>query len=284
MTLDFKELPSSPAESSPSLTRSLPLLGSDVEPPGVAHEQILSLIRALFLLLLWVGPAVALDPARPLSQFTHEMWSTENGLPQNTVHAITQTSDGFIWIATEEGLARFDGFSFTVFDKQNTPQFKSNDVRAFAEDRHGVLWIGTVDGLVQVQNGRFKAFEIPGGSAGNRIASIYEDRAGSLWVATSAGLSRIKEGSLTTFASQDGLPVNSVFEDQQGLLWAGTSAGVSQFKEGRFISFSLPADVANRGVTSIIQDKDGRLWFGTPTGLASFDNGRFQTYTIRDVV
>ncbi len=282
MTLDFKELPSSPAESSPSLTRSLPLLGSDVEPPGVAHKQILSLIRALFLLLLWVGPAVALDPARPLSQFTHEMWSTENGLPQNTVHAITQTSDGFIWIATEEGLARFDGFSFTVFDKQNTPQFKSNDVRAFAEDRHGVLWIGTVDGLVQVHNGRFKAFEIPGGSAGNRIASIYEDRAGSLWVATSAGLSRIKEGSLTTFASQDGLPVNSVFEDQQGLLWAGTSAGVSQFKEGRFINFSLPADVANRGVTSIIQDKDGRLWFGTPTGLASFDNGRFQTYTIRD--
>ena len=282
MTLDFKELPSSTAESSPSLTRSLPLLGSDVEPLGVAHKQILSLIKSFFLLLLWVGPAVALDPGRPLSQFTHEMWSTENGLPQNTVHAITQTRDGFIWIATEEGLARFDGFSFTVFDKQNTPQFKSNDVRAIAEDRHGILWIGTVDGLVQVQNGRFKAFEIPGGSAGNRIASIYEDRAGSLWVATSAGLSRIKEGSLTTFASQDGLPVNSVFEDQQGLLWAGTSAGVSQFKEGRFINFSLPADVANRGVTSIIQDKDGRLWFGTPTGLASFDNGRFQTYTIRD--
>jgi ligand-binding sensor domain-containing protein/signal transduction histidine kinase len=282
MTLEFKELPSSHAESAPSLTRSLPLLGSDVEPRGVFHKQILSLIKPLFFLLLWVGPAVALDPGRPLSQFTHELWSTENGLPQNTVHAITQTSDGFIWIATEEGLARFDGFSFTVFDTQNTPQFKSNDVRALAEDHHGVLWIGTVDGLVQLQNGKFKAFEIPGGSAGNKIASIYEDRTGSLWVATSAGLGRIKEGSVTTFAAQDGLPVNSVFEDQQGSLWAGTSAGASQFKEGRFINFSLPPDVANRSVTAIVQDKDGRLWFGTPTGLALFDNGRFQTYTIRD--
>src|SRR6266481_5205015 len=195
MTLDFKELPSSPAESSPSLTRSLPLLGSDVEPPGVAHKQILSLIRALFLLLLWVGPAVALDPARPLSQFTHEMWSTENGLPQNTVHAITQTSDGFIWIATEEGLARFDGFSFTVFDKENTPQFKSNDVRALSEDRHGVLWIGTMDGLVQLQKGKFINFNLPRGSPGNKIESIYEDRQGNLWVGTSAGLSRIKAGA-----------------------------------------------------------------------------------------
>ena len=225
-----------------------------MHPRGVVHKQILSLIKPLFFLLLWVGPAVALDPGRPLSQFTHDLWSTENGLPQNTVHAITQTSDGFIWIATEEGLGRFDGFSFTVFDKQNTPQFKSDDVRAIAEDHHGVLWIGTVDGLVQLQNGKFKAFEIPGGSAGNKIASIYEDRTGSLWVATSAGLGRIKEGSVTTFASQDGLPVNSVFEDQQGSLWAGTSAGASQFKEGRFINFSLPADVANRSVTSIVQD------------------------------
>ncbi len=253
-----------------------------MHPPPVVHTQISSLIKPLFFLLLWVCPAAALDPARPLSRFGHEVWSTENGLPQNTVRAVTQASDGFIWIATEEGLARFDGFSFTVFDKQNIPEFKSNDVRAILEDRHGILWIGTVDGLVQLQKGKFNAFELPGGSAFNKIASIYEDHAGSLWVATSAGLIRITEGSLTTFASPDGLPMNSVFEDQQGTLWVGTSAGASQFKEGRFNNFSLPVEVANRGVSSIVQDKDGRLWFGTPTGLTSFDRGRFQTYTIRD--
>ncbi len=256
-----------------------------MHPPGVAHKQILALIKPLLFVLLWVGPALGLDPGRDLSHFSHQIWSTENGLPQNTVHAITQTADGFIWIATEEGLARFDGFSFTVFDKQNTPQFKSNDVRALSEDRHGVLWIGTVDGLVQLQKGKFITFDMPRGSPGNKIESIFEDRQGNLWVATSAGLSRIKEGAITTFTSEEGLPSNSVqavFEDRQGTIWAGASRGASEFRDGRFINFSLPVEVANSGVTAIISDKDGRLWFGTPTGLTCFDSGRFQTYTTRD--
>src|SRR5882724_11131472 len=102
----------------------------------------------LLLLLGSSQTAVALDPARDLSQFSHEVWLTENGLPQNTVHSITQAKDGYVWIATEEGLARFDGIRFTIFDKQNTPELRSNDVRILFEDRQRVLWIGTTDGLV----------------------------------------------------------------------------------------------------------------------------------------
>src|SRR6201991_2676010 len=96
------------------------------------------LASLLFSLLLNSGgTALALDSSRGLSQFGHEVWLTENGLPQNTVHAIAQTADGYIWIGTEEVLARFDGVKFTVFDKQNTPAIKSNYIRSLLADRQG---------------------------------------------------------------------------------------------------------------------------------------------------
>src|SRR2546423_2685436 len=109
----------------------------------------------LFLLLCFAGrQALALDPTRDLSQFNRQAWLTENGLPQNTVHSITQTKDGYVWIATEEGVARFDGVRFTVFDKQNTPELKSDDIRVLVADRTGALWIGPANGLVRLTDGK----------------------------------------------------------------------------------------------------------------------------------
>src|SRR2546429_3347282 len=112
-------------------------------------------LHLLLLLLAGSGTSLALDTRRDLSQFGHEVWLTENGLPQNTVHSIAQTRDGYIWIGTEEGLARFDGVRFTIFDKQNTPQLKSNYIRALLADHQDALWIGTAEGLVRMQNGKF---------------------------------------------------------------------------------------------------------------------------------
>src|SRR5258706_8365657 len=117
----------------------------------------------------------ALDPERDLFQFNQQTWLAENGLPQNTVHSVTQGKDGYIWIATEEGLARFDGIKFAVFDKQNTPQLRSNDVRAVLEDRRGDLWIGAADGLVQMRDGTFTTYTTQEGLPGIDIDSLYED-------------------------------------------------------------------------------------------------------------
>src|ERR1043166_4138626 len=89
------------------------------------------------LLLLCGARELALHPGRERSQFSRQVWQTENGLPQNTVHAVIQTRDGYLWAATEEGLARFDGLGFVVFDKENTPQLKTNDIRSVMQDRAG---------------------------------------------------------------------------------------------------------------------------------------------------
>src|ERR1041384_1545946 len=101
-------------------------------------------LRVAALLLLLAGTrTLALDPNRGLKEFGHQAWLTENGLRQNTVQAIVQTQDGYLWVGTQEALARIDGLNFTVFDKENTPVFKSNDIRFLVEDHEGRLWIST---------------------------------------------------------------------------------------------------------------------------------------------
>src|SRR5215813_9360638 len=108
-----------------------------------AKENTRPAVVLMLVLVCAVDVVLALNPNKSLSEFGNQVWLTENGLPQNTVQTIIQTRDGYIWIGTQEGLARFNGAGFTVFDKENTPQLKSNDVRALLEDRSGTLWIST---------------------------------------------------------------------------------------------------------------------------------------------
>src|SRR5258706_1296579 len=162
----------------------------------------LVLVFCLLLLLSFAcSQALALDPARDLFQFSQQIWLTENGLPQNTIHSITQGRDGYIWIATEEGLARFDGIKFTVFDRQNTPQLPSNNVRVLLEDRRGDLWIGTADGLVQMRDGKFSTYTTQQGLPANVIDSLYQDQHDVLWIATSSGMVSFTHAVFTPLAS-----------------------------------------------------------------------------------
>ena len=90
---------------------------------------------ALLLLVAWSPAAPALDPRKSLTQYVHDTWQTEQGLPQNSVTAITQTRDGYLWLGTQEGLVRFDGVRFTVFDTRSTPELGNNFVLCLPEDR-----------------------------------------------------------------------------------------------------------------------------------------------------
>ncbi len=243
------------------------------------------LILVFSLLLAGSAPTLALDTPRELSQFGHEVWLTENGLPQNTVHAIAQTRDGYIWIGTEEGLARFDGVKFTVFDKQNVPEIKSNYIRTLFADRQGALWIGTAQGLVRMLNGKFTLFTRDEGLPSETIQAIHEDREGNLWVATANGLALLKSGGLTTFTTKERLisgSIQALFEDAGGALWIATPYGVGRIKDGKFTNYTVRDGLGSNSVRAIQQDREGRLWFGSLGGLTSFGGGRFTTYTTRD--
>src|ERR1700742_3459899 len=105
----------------------------------------------------WCDPAFALDPNRALSQYTRTVWTQEHGLPQDTVRAIAQTKDGYLWLGTDEGLAQFDGYDFVVFNKENGA-LPSNSVGALWAAKDGSLWIGTLGGLTRYRNGKFTTF------------------------------------------------------------------------------------------------------------------------------
>jgi ligand-binding sensor domain-containing protein len=202
-----------------------------------------------FLLLCW--PAIAplaksagraSISAKPVSGFHQDVWRTEQGLPQNTVPAILQSSDGYLWAGTELGLVRFDGLHFTTFDKGNTPELKSNVVDALLQDRGGNLWIGTLGGgLTRLSNGKFHTFTRKDGLSNDSILCLLEDPSGDLWIGTSGnGLNRLHNGQFSSYTTADGLADNQVFalaEGQDGSLWAGTHDGLSRFYRGIFHTY-----------------------------------------------
>ena len=123
-------------------------------------------LNALLLSWLLMGACVSSASA----QYRFDNWTTENGLPQNSVLAITQTRDGYLWLATYNGLVRFDGVRFTVFDKNNTKAFSTSRISDLGEDATGALWIGTTEGgVLRYQNGVFTAFTREQGLPHNNV-------------------------------------------------------------------------------------------------------------------
>ena len=132
-------------------------------------------------------PPLALDPQRPLDHFGHQAWGTDSGLPQNTVHSILQTRDGYLWLGTDGGLVRFDGIDFVTFDAEKTPQFKSDTVYDLLQDESGILWISTAAGLLSYRGGVFTAYTTAQGLPADTVWFSHEDRRHRLWAITSAG-------------------------------------------------------------------------------------------------
>jgi len=228
--------------------------------------------RLIPLLLIVAFPlfAFALDPNRNLKEFGHQAWLTENGLPQNTVQSIVQTRDGYLWIGTQEGLARFDGLNFTVFDKENTPAFKSNDIRFLHEDGQGRLWISTSYGLVCRHNGQFTSFTENEGLPDNSIGPVVEDTNGNVWIGTGGGLSRFENGNFKTLTVEQGLSRNviqTLCARANGTLLVGTSAGVQSLSGDRFTPWNTLPNVPAANISAIAESKNGQLWFGTLDGL-----------------
>jgi ligand-binding sensor domain-containing protein len=173
-----------------------------------------------FSIFLWLHPGlIALDPNKPIAQYSLNIWNVGNGLPDNSICALQQTRDGYICLGTRmEGLVRFDGDHFKVFNSSNSP-LMSNFIFSLYEDRKGTLWIGTDGGgLARKNKSTFETFSTDDGLECGFIYSLYEDREGSLWVGTIMGglhqfrdipIKGQKEKEITIYITTDG------FADQQ---------------------------------------------------------------------
>jgi ligand-binding sensor domain-containing protein/signal transduction histidine kinase len=212
---------------------------------------------------------------QPTFQYNSRTWQTDEGLPDNLVQAITQTLDGFLWVGTGHGLARFDGVSFTVFNAKNTPEIGNSSITALCADRAGGLWIGTDGGgLTCLKDGTFVHYDKTDGLAGDTVRAIFETSDGALWVGTTSGLSRLSRGAFHNFFKKDGLlsdVVRSIYEDRHKDLWIATGAGLNRLHDETIASFDMPNGLPNDSVRAICQDRGGRIWIGSNNGMLWYD-------------
>ena len=228
--------------------------------------------------------ARSLDPQKALTQYNLDAWTTEKGLPQNTVTAIVQTTDGYLWVGSFGGLARFDGVRFLSFDRTTLPALRNSGIQSLWPSRGGGLWIGTNGGgLTFLKEGQARTHTRADGLAGNVVRALFEDRAGRLWIGTNGGLSLLENGKIRSWTAKDGFTnsvVRAIREDKHGALWVGTNGdGLYRMQDGAFRRFGKRDGLPNEFVFSLHADDDGSVYVGTNGGsLARIQDGRVRLF------
>jgi ligand-binding sensor domain-containing protein/signal transduction histidine kinase/DNA-binding response OmpR family regulator len=257
-----------------------------------------AVLRCLFNLGLLFGfSAVIAWPSHAIEGgITYQRISIESGLSQSTVNHILQDSKGFLWFATQDGLNKYDGYTFSVFNHnpQDPQTLPDSNAVALAEDRAGHLWIGLIaGGLVDFEpsSGNIVKYRHdprnPASLLNDRVTRLHIDRKGRLWIGTYSGLDLFDSvsGGFRHYVHSDkdinslsANQISSITEDHQGKLWVGTIDGLNLLdpetgavKRYRHIAgdaFSLP----NNAVTAVCEDREQVIWVGTEVGLAHFDS------------
>ncbi len=229
------------------------------------------------------GTALAHDMAKFINQYSQRVWQVENGLPQNTAQAVVQTRDGYLWIGTQEGLVRFDGVRFTVFDRRNTPAMAGKNITALLEARDGTLWAATNDGLLAMKDGAFRSYSVANGLPFDFLTSVAQDQDGDLWIGTlGGGVIRFRNGLFTRLNTKRGLPhdlVYAVVALADRTVWMGTAAGLCRWQDGNLKTYTTGDGLADGEIHALSADADGSIWIGSLGGLTHMTRGRFVTYT-----
>jgi ligand-binding sensor domain-containing protein/signal transduction histidine kinase len=215
--------------------------------------------------------------------FSTRNYSKKDGLPGTSVWCFCQDSKGYLWVGTNKGLCRFDGF---IFQPVSSGGLTDTVIRDICEDREGNLWIGTLGkGVKCLPDADMERVTCPGGLSNGYVYSIVQDADDHLWFGTGRSLLRFDGNTLKTYISQHGLPgsgVSKIAVDREKRVWAASNNGICYFKEERFESFDIPEDFRDSGFFTILPDTGGRLWIGTPNGLICGKNGVFTSYTVQD--
>lgn len=213
------------------------------------------------------------------SPYISHGWRMDDGLPDNRVQAITQTPDGYIWVGTHNGLAKFDGVHFVAQDVNSTFRLINSSVTCLCAGHDGALWIGSEYGGVVCSRGtEVLHLTARTGLAGDSVKTIVEAGDHSLWIGTTTGLSHYYSGMFSNYTRKEGLSsenIRSGLEDSDGNLWFTTDHGLSRVNGKTITALTrVPGD----SLTGIWQDIPGRLWIGSDRGLIFSRNGSFHAY------
>jgi ligand-binding sensor domain-containing protein/two-component sensor histidine kinase len=249
---------------------------------GLARQRLALMLWPLFLVVGACSAAVLTNGVVPYSVRT---WQTDDGLPQNSVYAITQSREGYLWVGTHEGLARFDGVRFASLGDNAPLELKHGWITALCSGRDGSLWIGCDGyGLARLKEGKFTRFSEADGLLSNQIRCLLEGRDGALWIGSEAGVTRYRDGKFSNFTEKHGLASNIVrglCEDHQGNLRIATARGLCRLdKEGTISTFNIMLGRPANSLKFVCEDHHGRIWTGSTEGLNSVDGETIVTYGV----
>ena len=241
-----------------------------------------SLARSFVNRFAPVGTTLSTEASPASMDYGIDVWQTSDGLPGNTVTALQQTRDGYLWIGTLNGLVRFDGIRFKVFGE--TSDLPNTRVLSLLAARDGSLWIGTDGGgLVHFRHGTFHTLTRKDGLRSDTITAMAEDNTGRVWAGTPEGLSCWQDGKFVKLAAtsgQGGRPISAVIVSGENALWAvaGSRLLVSQ-NNG---ALQQPAAVDPSSFSSVLTaevGRSGQVWFGGPNGyVGAVSNGTVHVF------
>jgi diguanylate cyclase (GGDEF)-like protein len=225
------------------------------------------------------GPGGSGGPGGPGAidaRYFERDWRRGNGLPGNSVYAIAQAADGYLWIGTENGLARFDGQRFAAVGAHSPSVFRSRLVGALAAGRDGTLWIGTERGLLRMRGGVVAPEGPPGGLAADAaVSALAEDSGGDLWIGTRLGLLRRSAASgKVVRIGLAGTRVVQLLPGDPGEVWIGTeSLGPWRVRSGKLQPVTADPRLSQETVTGLVRDQDGSILVFAERAASRFRDG-----------
>ena len=255
------------------MRRQASLTGQTSSPPHAPRPRLTAMLLSVLFTL--AAPSV-------YAQYRFDNWTTDNGLPQNSVYAILQTRDGYLWFTTLDGLVRYNGAQFTVFNHANAGKFSSLRFNSLYEDRDGNLWIGSEDGaLMRYRAGGFTTYTIEQGLPHNYVSQIGRTADGSLLARTPQGLARFQNERFVAVAPDpNGFASDIGYRGASGAVWRRRGAELRRVSNGRLTVYQVPPGDPSQ----LYEDRQGRLWIGTarPGELAMLKDEAVRLYTVKD--
>lgn len=252
-------------------------------------RAVARLLAVAFLLIL-CPRASALDPNFDASQYGHKSWKVRDGFVNGRVGAITQTTDGYLWLGTVTGLVRFDGVRTVPFKPSGDQRLPSEDIRALLGARDGTLWIGTYSGLVSWKDGKLRHHPELGRTG---VLALAEERDGTIWAAGFQTSASVGPGRLCAFPpggggdrclgdevrfTGPGTLQLQLLVDSKGAVWAAGGNRLWRVRPGPPRAYALPDD----SVWGLAEDpaRAGAILVSGPSGIHRFSDGKFEPYPL----
>jgi signal transduction histidine kinase/ligand-binding sensor domain-containing protein len=227
---------------------------------------------------------ILLGGATVTAQYRFESWTADDGLPQNSVRSVIQTRDGYLWLTTFDGLVRFDGVRFKVFDKSNTKGLSSNRFTSLYEDGDGTLWAGTGDGgLTLYRDGVFTSYTTADRLPAGQVMGFVSDLKGELIVGVGSGQFYLREGGFVAAPPEYQAQDMRLYLAPSGAQWTISKTGATQVGDGGRVT-EYPLKLGFGAGVWPYEDGQGNLWLGDELGIYRLRDGQVTRYAGRDGV